>query len=202
MGRPSKNILSSRAIALAALALVEEKGSFTIPGVAAALGVNASSLYHHMPGGRLAIVHRIREELYAEVDLVSLLDNSKPALERLREWMIEVRRALARVPPIAPILVAAPVEDTRTLEIYEALFVILREAEVPRARQVAYSAMIDAVILGSAVDAGSPAPLWHTAGRDMPELHAVAGADDSRRANEGFALAVDAVVEAVRHAND
>ncbi|MDJ0333831.1 TetR/AcrR family transcriptional regulator [Salinibacterium sp. G-O1] len=197
MGRPSKNILSSKTIALAALALVDEKGNFTIPGVAAALGVNASSLYHHLPGGRIAIVHRIREELYAEVDLTPLVDPSTPALDRLREWMFEIRSALARVPAIAPILVAAPVEDLRTLEIYEALFVILKDAGVPAARRAAYSAMIDAVILGSAVDAGSPIPLWRSEGFDLPELHAIASADNLQRANDGFSLAVDVVVDAV-----
>ena len=59
MARPKHSILSPKLIAGAALRLVAKHGDFTIPGVAAALGVHPSSLYHHLPGGRLAIVHRI-----------------------------------------------------------------------------------------------------------------------------------------------
>ncbi|WP_051222632.1 TetR/AcrR family transcriptional regulator [Agrococcus lahaulensis] len=201
MARPKQNILSQRAIARAALRLVATKGDFTIPGVAAALGVHPSSLYHHLPGGRLAIVHRMREELYSEIDLEPTLDISVPPLERLRRWMRKYRDATARMPAVVPVLVGAPVQDARTLAIYEALFVILRDAGVPAALRVACSAMVDAVVLGSAVDAGSPVPLWRSAGHGFRELSEVAAAgDDEARAEAGFELAVEAVVAAVERA--
>ncbi len=99
-----------------------------------------------------------------------------------------------------PVLVGAPVEDARTLEIYEALFVILRDAGVPVEQRVACSAMVDAVVLGSAMDAASPVPLWRSEGHDLPELRTVAAArDDERRALSGFELGVEAVVAAVAH---
>ncbi|WP_413317167.1 TetR/AcrR family transcriptional regulator [Agrococcus sp. 1P02AA] len=199
MARPKHSILSAELIAGAALRLVAKHGDFTIPGIAAALGVHPSSLYHHLPGGRLAIVHRMREELYAGIDLGPALDESTEPLERLRLWMRAYRAATARVPAVVPVLVGAPVEDRRTLEIYEALFAILRDAGVPAEQRVACSAMVDALVLGSAVDAGSPAPLWRSDGYDgLPELRAVAAAsDDAERAPAGFALGVEAVVAAV-----
>jgi AcrR family transcriptional regulator len=199
MARPKQNILSPRAIAQAALKLVAAKGDFTIPGVAAALGVHPSSLYHHLPGGRLAIVHRMREELYSEIDLEAALDPARPPLERLRLWMHEYRAATARVPAVVPVLVGAPVEDARTLELYEGLFLILRDAGVPVAHRVACSTMIDAVALGSAVDAASPVPLWRSEGHGFNELINVAApADDEHRAQAGFELGVEAVVAAVQ----
>ena len=108
------------------------------------------------------------------------------------------RAATARVPAVVPVLVGAPVEDARTLEIYEALVVILRDAGVPARQRVACSAMIDAVTLGAAMDAGSPVPLWRSDGHELPELHDVAASgDDEHRATAGFELAIDAVVAAV-----
>lgn len=200
MARPSKNILSSTAIARAALTLVARNGDFTIPGVAALLNVNPSSLYHHLPGGRSAIVHRMREELYADIDVAALEDEDVPADERLRLWMRAVRAALARVPASVAVLVASPVQDARTLQIYEALFVILRDAGVPPERRMAFSAMVDLVVLGSALDAGSPAPLWRP-DESTPELAAAAAdGDDEHRATRGFDLAVETVVHAVSQA--
>ncbi|KQV26460.1 MULTISPECIES: TetR/AcrR family transcriptional regulator [unclassified Microcella] len=198
MARPRQQLLSPEIIADAAMRLVAKNGDFTIPGVAAALGVHPSSLYHHLPGGRLAIVHQMRQRLYSALDLGSSMDSSRPALDRLRQWMRAYRSATAQVPEAVTVLVGAQVEDRPTLEIYEALFVILRDAGVPREQRVAASAMIDAVVLGSAVDAGSPVPLWRIGAEDLPELRDVAATDDDERRNEsGFELAVDAVVVAV-----
>jgi len=199
VARPKHSILSPKLIAGAALRLVAKHGDFTIPGVAAALGVHPSSLYHHLPGGRLAIVHRMREELYADIDLSPALDTSAAPLDRLRLWMWAYRAATARVPAVVPVLVGAPVEDRRTLEIYEALFVILRDAGVPVEQRVACSAMVDAIALGSAMDAASPVPLWRIDGHELPELRHVAPGDDAQRAAAGFDLGVEAVVAAVRH---
>jgi len=198
VARPRQQLLSPEIIADAAMRLVAKNGDFTIPGVAAALGVHPSSLYHHLPGGRLAIVHQMRQRLYSALDLGSSMDSSRPALDRLRQWMRAYRSATAQVPEAVTVLVGAQVEDRPTLEIYEALFVILRDAGVPREQRVAASAMIDAVVLGSAVDAGSPVPLWRIGAEDLPELRDVAATDDDERRNEsGFELAVDAVVVAV-----
>ncbi|MGZ0712635.1 TetR/AcrR family transcriptional regulator (plasmid) [Coraliomargarita sp. W4R53] len=201
MARPSQNILSTSAIVHAALALVEKNGDFTIPGIAKALKVNPSSLYHHVPGGRPAIVSLVREELYARIALAPLLDAEIPASDRLRSWMRQVRHALATAPSVVTMLVTAPVQDARTLEIYEALFLILRDTGVPSEQRVTFSAMIDAVVLGSALDARSPVPLWRPGGLDVPELRAIAGPDDdTTRAARGLDLAIEVIIGAVETA--
>nr|WP_277604029.1 TetR/AcrR family transcriptional regulator C-terminal domain-containing protein [Agrococcus sp. ARC_14] len=140
----------------------------------------------------------MREQLYAGIELGPARDVAQPPLDRLRLWMRAYRAATARVPAIVPVLVGAPVQDARTLEIYEALFVILRDAGVPVEQRVACSSMIDAVALGSAMDAASPVPLWRSDGHELPELREVAAmGDDEHRAMAGFELAVEAVVAAV-----
>lgn len=198
MARPSQNILSTRAIARAALALVEKNGDFTIPGIAAVLSVNPSSLYHHLPGGRSAIISRMREEVYDRIALDPLVDATIPALDRLRSWMRHVRIALASSPAAVNVLVAAPVQDSRTLDIYEALFVILRDAGIPVEDRVVFSSMIDTVVLGSALDAGSPSPLWCPRNEFVPEIRLAAHhGDDTNRALKAFDLAIEAVIGAV-----
>lgn len=197
MARPKQRILSPRIIAVAALEMVAEHRDFTIPGVAAALRVHPSSLYHHLPGGRRAIVDRMREELYAEIDLEPLRDPATPPLERLAAWMRAYRAATARVPAVVPVLVGAPVDDLRTLDVYDTLFAILRDAGVPAELRVDCSAAVDAVALGSAIDAASPAPLWRPGEAEVPELRAVGEHDDAGRAARGFEVAIAMVVAGV-----
>ena len=48
MARPSKPKLSTTAIAEAALQLVDAQGELTLPQLAKALSVSASSLYNHV----------------------------------------------------------------------------------------------------------------------------------------------------------
>ncbi|MDZ8201272.1 hypothetical protein RZO50_07085 [Microbacterium sp. SSW1-59] len=76
---------------------------------------------------------------------------------------------------------------------------------------MAFSAMIDAVVLGSAIDAASPAPLWRpTPAPDssealtaypLSELVGVAApGDDRSRVQKGLDLAVETVVAAIASA--
>ena len=65
MPRPVAPLLSREQIASAALELIDETGTFTLPGLARRLGVSASSIYHHFPGGREAIIEAIRGHLAA-----------------------------------------------------------------------------------------------------------------------------------------
>ncbi|WP_258933521.1 hypothetical protein [Nesterenkonia pannonica] len=60
----------------------------------------------------------------------------------------------------------APVDDDATLQIYEDLFGILRDGGVPADRWPAAAAMLDAIVLGSALDESSPLPLWRPPGTD------------------------------------
>ena len=200
MARPKTTLLTRSRIARAALARVRATGGFTIPALAGGLGVHPSSLYHHVRG-KAEIIRLAREELYAAIDLGPCRDSAAPWQTRLERWVVGYRDATAQAPGVVPLLIGAAVDDPRTLEIYEALFEILADAGVPRARRVAVSAMIDAVVLGSAVDAGSPTPLWLPQDDAFPRLReATAHADDGDRALAGLALAVPAVVAAVERA--
>ncbi|MDJ0319518.1 TetR/AcrR family transcriptional regulator C-terminal domain-containing protein [Pseudarthrobacter sp. PS3-L1] len=194
MGRPSRNILSPAIIAGSALKLVRLHRDFTIPGIAADLGVNASSLYHHVKGGKAEIIKLMRAELYAGLELSAFHDATIPWQERLAGWMRSYRDASAQVPAVLPLLVGARVDDARTLEVYETLLVILDHAGVPGGQQPAVSAMVDAMVIGSAIDAASPDALWITT-PETPLLAALAQEPTSgRRREDGLEFAIRAVV--------
>lgn len=195
MPRPSKNILSAELIADTALKLVERNHDFTIPGIAGELGVNPSSLYHHVKGGRNEIINLMRYALYGRIDLGGATDASRPWQDRLRSWIRCYRESMAQLPAALPLLVGAPVDDARTLEIYEVAFALLSEIGVPEDEQVDVVAMLDAVVLGSAVDGSAPSPLWRIGDLDLPHLRAaVARRDDEGRADRGLELAISALI--------
>lgn len=194
MARPKKNILSPQIIAETALKLVDRTHDFTIPGIAAELGVNPSSLYHHVAGGKAEIIKLMRRALYEQIDLSQLTDPGLPWQDRLIHWIRSYRDASAQVPAALPLLIGATVDDSLTLQIYEVLFTILDQAGVDHRQQLAVAAMLDAIVIGSAIDAASPDPLW-SAGEELPRLVALTDPEAmTRRTRDGLGLAITAAV--------
>lgn len=194
MARPKKNILSAQIIAETALKLVDKRHDFTIPGIAAELGVNPSSLYHHVVGGRAEIIKLMRRALYEQIDLTELTDPGLTWQGRIEQWVRSYRDASAQVPAALPLLVGAAVDDSLTLQIYEVLFTILDQAGVKQDRQLAVAAMLDAIVIGSAIDSASPDPLW-SAEEKLPRLAALADPEAmTRRTLDGLDLAISAAV--------
>lgn len=203
MARPSKNILSRESIASAAIGLLRKGRQFTIAGLAQELGVHPSSMYHHVPGGRTEIIDLIRAELYRSIDLETLRDQSRRWEERLALWAHEYRRATAAAPWLVPLMAGQPVEDRLTQELYEVLFQLLRQAGLPEADWTSAATMFDVIVLGSAVDAASPVPLWRSVPPELPLLAgAVARYDTEERKLQGFSMAVRAAVAMVCSCTD
>ncbi|BEL08661.1 TetR/AcrR family transcriptional regulator C-terminal domain-containing protein [Actinoplanes sichuanensis] len=163
MPRPVAPLLSREQIASAALDLIDETGTFTLPGLARRLGVSASSIYHHFPGGREAIIEAIRGHLTAGPAPATGTDWQTYA----REWAREYRRAFARHPKVVPMLTAQTVSDPRTLATYEALARVLRDAGFHEEELLHAVTILDCFILGSALDAAAPLDVW--AASDDPE---------------------------------
>ncbi|KRE65512.1 MULTISPECIES: TetR/AcrR family transcriptional regulator [Micrococcaceae] len=195
MVRPRTQLLSRDIILDAALELIRKEHDFTILGIGRHLGVNPSSLYHHLKGGRDEIINGLRERLYDKIDLASLRTGPLPWQIRIQQWVRSYRDAVAHYPAAIPILIGRLVDDTPTLAVYETLAAILAEAGVPESKQVGCIAMLDAVVFGSAIDAGSPEPLWDTSADNQPYLHrAVAEGETSDRVAHGLDMAISAAV--------
>ncbi|MEV6342983.1 TetR/AcrR family transcriptional regulator [Actinoplanes sp. NPDC051851] len=165
MPRPTVPLLSREQIAAAALTLIDETGTFTLPGLAKALGVSASSIYHHFPGGREAIIEAIRGLLAGE----SL--RADPGAADWREttvaWARAYRASFARHPRVVPMMTAQTVSDPLTLAGYESLARVLRGAGFRDEDLLHAVTILDCFILGSALDAGAPLDVW--AASDDPD---------------------------------
>ncbi len=195
MARPLQKILSRERIVRTALDMLRRGREFTIPALAAELKVHPSSLYHHIPGGRDEIVDLMRAELYAGIDLESLSDHGMPWEQRLRGWAHAYRQATAGAPWLLPVVVGQPVDDRPTQAIYEVLFALLEEAGLPEDEWMAAATMLDVIVLGSALDASSPVPLWQNVAPEFTRLTGpVASRDTETRKLDGFAMAVDAAL--------
>lgn len=177
MGRPSRPLLSPQKISRAALELVDERGDFTLPELAARLGVSPSSIYHHVRG-RSGIINGMRSLISADV----LADAAFPPgqgtwREQVVRWAAIYRDALGRHAKAIPIFVGEAVTDDATLEVYERLAALLSDRGLdPRAVIIAVS-VIESYVLGSAMDAASPATAWVASPQAHPALHAAVHAE-------------------------
>lgn len=195
MARPRTRLLSRDIILDAALELIDRHHDFTIQGIGKHLGVNPSSLYHHLSGGRDEIINALRERFYRKISLDGLRDADRPWQERVEHWIRSYREAVAQYPAAILLLMGRMVDDRPTLAVYETLVALLAEAGVPARQRIAVVSMLDAVVFGSAADAVSPDPLWFTTPLSQPALHeAVAAATPSARVAEGLTLAIQASV--------
>ncbi|MCO1339373.1 hypothetical protein BJH93_10795 [Kocuria polaris] len=196
MPRPAQNILSPRIIAAAALEIVEVEGDFTIPGIAKKLRVNASSLYHHVKGGKNEIVDLMRAELYERIDLAPFAATDRPWRDRFGDWVRAYRASMAIFPGALPLLVRKPVDDETTLKLYNAAVELLAEAGIREEQQVDVLTLLDILVLGSALDSMAPHPLWVPAGAEVPALaRAARHGDDPGRGLRGLEIAIAAAAD-------
>jgi AcrR family transcriptional regulator len=195
MARPRTQLLSREIILDAALELISAHRDFTINGIGRHLGVNPSSIYHHITGGKDEIVDALRERIYQDIRLGSLRGSNRPWQSKLESWMRAYREAVARYPAAIPLLIGRTVDDLPTLAIYDCLAAILAEAKVPESRQLGVMSMVDALVFGSAIDAASPDPLWSMGADQQPALHrAVAAGSGSNRVLSGLDMGIQAAI--------
>ncbi|OUM45160.1 hypothetical protein B8W73_01540 [Arthrobacter agilis] len=179
----------------AALELVATQRDFTITGIAQHLGVNPSSLYHHMIGGKDEIIEALRERIYREIDLRALGGAESSWQSTIEYWVLAYREAVARYPSAIPLLLGRTVGDAPTLALYEVLTVALTEADVPREQHLTVISMLDALVFGSALDAASPDPLWLCTADGQPALHRAGAADPAPdRIGDGLRLGIRAAI--------
>ncbi|MGQ1839748.1 TetR/AcrR family transcriptional regulator C-terminal domain-containing protein [Kocuria turfanensis] len=197
MPRPSKPRLSKDKIHRAALELVDRDQDFTMPQLAARLGVSPSSLYHHVKGGRAEIIDGLRARIGGQTRHL-LHETGASWDDRVRQWARAYHAALSRHPFLIPVLVGESVDDTPTLDLYEDLATVLREAGLRGEDLVLGLSLVDVWVLGAAVDAASPEPLWDTDPEKHPVLHDAVRSVSTGRAARTFELGLDAVISELR----
>ena len=124
MARPRTPILSQDRIVTAALELIDETGTLTLPLLARRLGVSMSSIYHHV-ANRAEIVEGIRELLSRDFPRP---DPSLSWQDEVRRWMRAYRRIMVAHPHLIVEFSINPVTNETTLRAYEDLAEVLESA--------------------------------------------------------------------------
>lgn len=144
--------LSRESIAEAALAILDEAGeesALTMRALAQRLGVQAPSLYAHISGldDLLDLVHRrINETIDVDV-LVESVDE-----EDFREFVHRYRDAYRIHPLAATIIASRSINRDHALRVYEPIAAYLLARRVPSEFVMPVMAMLDNLIMGSAVE--------------------------------------------------
>ncbi|MFJ8042384.1 TetR/AcrR family transcriptional regulator C-terminal domain-containing protein [Kitasatospora sp. NPDC096147] len=151
MGRPSRALLSREAIAVAALAVVDEAGpdGLTMRALAERLGVKAASLYNHV-AGKDELVDALAELVNAEIDLGPL--GGADWRYGVAEYARSYRAAFLRHPHTIALLARRRVGAERQLLGYESLLACLGRAGFPPADAAEAAAALDYLVLGSALE--------------------------------------------------
>lgn len=196
MVRPTSPLLTSRKIHRAALELFDEPRGFSIPRLAKKLGVSPSSLYHHVKGGRTEIIKGIRSLISQDANNRGDFPPGEGTWqEQVRRWAINYRDGMQRHPMAIPALVGEPVDDDATLDIYESLATVLTSAGFEGPSLLGGLALVDVLVLGSAIDAASPEPLWSPSNVRHPALSKVLAVHNTaRRQDLAFELGLDGAI--------
>lgn len=198
MGRPRVALLDRDKIGAAALKLVDRSGDFTMPGLAKQLGVQVSSVYHHVPGGRAGVIEMVRVLVSRRID-DSAFDRM-PWDEAFVVWAQSYLDAFSAHPGAVRLLATEPIRDPSLIAAYGPVVSGLRRAGFPDDEILAVIIAAENFFLGSALDASAPG-LAAGAGEQVTEdLRTVLDAAPAgpARARQTFEVGVALLVDGMR----
>ncbi|TGA95646.1 TetR/AcrR family transcriptional regulator [Streptomyces sp. MZ04] len=189
MGRPRTPLLDRERITTTALALVDEKGDFSVPQIAKRLGAQTGSVYHHVDG-REGIVELLRERVSEAID-AGTLDPDRPWDESLAAWARSYRAAFAAHPRAILLLMTSPVRAPRVLDQYERAVTLLLGVGFDVADVMPVIVALENMVLGSALDLAAPEAMWELPDETTtPRLAEALDAAPTGRTDRAFELAL------------
>ncbi|WP_313810729.1 TetR/AcrR family transcriptional regulator [Glutamicibacter sp.] len=194
MARPSKPKLNTDVIAKAALTLVDKHGEFTLPQLAKALSVSASSLYNHVQG-KDEIVELMRGRAMSAIELPQGESESwqqTVCLIATAYW-----NSYSKHPRLIPLLTSHTVRDRTTLRVYDALAEAFAQAGFGAAQRLQAITIVDSFVLGSALDAAAPQLVWEADDTSSQQFKEAldAGLPMEQRAEVTFTLGLDVILD-------
>ncbi|CAM3723948.1 TetR/AcrR family transcriptional regulator [Tsukamurella ocularis] len=200
VGRPSTPQLDRASIGAAALELVDREGALSMPALARRLGVQVSSLYHHVDG-RAGVIGLVRDLVTADIDATCFA--TEPWDRALATWARTYRTAFAAHPAAVRLLATEPIGGPQNLAMYAAATTALLRAGFPVEKVMGIVVGVENFLLGAALDVSAP---------DVPialDDDDVAATDDLRRALaaapsgperplQAFDLGLAALIEGLR----
>ncbi|GAA1406861.1 tetracycline repressor, C-all-alpha domain protein [Glutamicibacter uratoxydans] len=193
MARPSKPKLNTDIIAKAALALVDKHGEFTLPQLAKALSVSASSLYNHVQG-KDEIVELMRGHAMSAIKLPEAQDGDWQ--QTVRDIATAYWDSYSKHPRLIPLLTSHTVRDRTTLRVYDALAEAFAQAGFAPEQRLQVITIVDSFVLGSALDAAAPEQVWEADDTSSPQFKEAleAGLPLAQRAEVTFLMGLDVIL--------
>jgi AcrR family transcriptional regulator len=150
MARPRQALLSRERIVSAAAALIDAEGleAVSTRRLAAELGVQGPSLYHHF-GNKEEILDAVANDIAARVDVSGFAELDWRVA--LYQWGHSYRRALLDHPHIVPFLAQGPGRRPAALAMADAVYGGLVRAGWPPARATHVGAVMRYFVAGSAL---------------------------------------------------
>lgn len=198
--RPAVPVTPDR-ITLAALELLDNASSesaLTVRSLAKRLGVKAPSLYAHVSGID-EVIDLMHGHINGSIDLSLITDTTN--LSDFRSFIINYRDAYRAHPLAAALISNRGINLDHALTVYESIARFLLAVKVPTHQIMALMALLDSLVLGSAVEpfsAGFDEPIrWYR--KEFPSLAECLsktkrnGIDDA-----GFEMGVEAFLDLVR----
>lgn len=149
MGRPAKPLLSQQRIRDAALALIDEEGleALSMRRLAQRLGVQAGSLYSHVPT-KEALLDSVANEVVRSVDVSGFAGGDWHG--GLRRWAKSYRAALAAHPHAVPFVAYGPALREVSLQRADAIHGGLVAAGWPPRYATMIGASVKYLVVGAA----------------------------------------------------
>jgi hypothetical protein len=199
MGRPRLALLDRNKIAATALALVDRDGDFTMPGLAKQLGVQVSSVYHHVPAGRSEVIELVRVLATNRIDGSAFDD--LPWDEAFPIWARSFLDAFRAHPAAIRLLATEPVRDPTLVAVYSSVASGLRRAGFPDDQILAVITAAENFFLGAALDSVAPDVMVDAgdddAASDLRVALAAAPSGPSR-AKQAFDVGIRVFVDGLR----
>lgn len=197
IGRPRTPRLSRTAIGRAALEMLENEGSISIPRLADSLGVRQSSFYKHVTG-RQEIIELARGAL---VDRVPVPERRADTLDDvIRQTFDALRTAYGQVPAILPLMLTQPVSHPAALELYDRFAAAFELAGTPTHLIIPALESIDSAAIGATLDAYTMEAAWDIHEEDQsryPHLSAAQAAVSAKHVDR-FAFLADVLSAGLR----
>ncbi|MEO6199724.1 MAG: TetR/AcrR family transcriptional regulator C-terminal domain-containing protein [Cryobacterium sp.] len=193
--------LSRRQVVIAALDLAEKQGAeqLTMRSLAARLDRRPSSLYNHI-SGRDDLIEGMRALVVEEIDTSTFAVTTWD--EAIVVWAESYLAAFAMRPNCIRLLATTPITDPSTMRMYDVVVSALVRGGWADGDAVAVMRTIEALVLGSALDAIAPSSFL-SADAVPPELEALRRSlepvnRDRAGARAAFVLGMDALIEGLR----
>ena len=150
----SRTPLTSERVLESAVALADREGveSLSMRRLARELGVEAMSLYHHVPGGKQALLDGMVDLVFGEIEPPAADGDRKAAMRRRA---VSAREVLARHPWAINLMESRRTPGPANLRHHDAVIGCLRQAGFPVALTAHAYSLLDAYIYGFAVQEAS-----------------------------------------------